>query len=323
MSHPPLAPIATLYGVPESALHPLRGGHSAHTYGFSQGGSEYVLRLTPPDDEIDVTAQRAILAWMHFLATHGATVPEPIASQNGQFIEVIPHEDGQYLAVVFTRAKGVLSEELSLDQWDDNLYDALGRAIGRMHAIARGYVPTEGLRRPDWDVASSLFNRPRLSESWLAPKQAPILKHLQSLPRTAEGYGLIHADLHFGNFFVDVPSRIITILDFDDCCYGWYAMDLAMLLFDVLVLYVGQERDAFARRFMRNLLKGYRAENTLDAFWLDQLPYFCKLLEIDIYDEVQPYYAAQDTDWWGNKFMPGRRERIENDVPYIDFTLAS
>ena len=51
-----------------------------------------------------------------------------------------------------------------------------------------------------------------------------------------------------------------TVFDVDDCSYGWYVMDIAMGLFDVLVLYPGEEKVAFAEQFIRDYLHGYMAK---------------------------------------------------------------
>ena len=42
-------------------------------------------------------------------------------------------------------------------------------------------------------------------------------------------YGLVHRDLHAGNFLVE--NGDVQIIDFDLGCYGWRTMDLAVLLF--------------------------------------------------------------------------------------------
>jgi len=119
MNNIPLNFAASLYGLSEAELQPLRGGHFAHVYGFNRNDRNYVLRLTPPNDDVDLAAQRSNLTWMACLAAHGASVPEPLPSQNGNLVEVISSPEGEWLAVTFTQAEGILSEDIPLDQWDD------------------------------------------------------------------------------------------------------------------------------------------------------------------------------------------------------------
>jgi Ser/Thr protein kinase RdoA (MazF antagonist) len=192
-----------------------------------------------------------------------------------------------------------------------------------MHAIGRDYTPPdESLRRPDWDRAGNLFNDATLpldeSQALVRQRSEAVWAHVQTFPRDQDGYGLIHADLHFANFYVDAGDGAVTIFDFDDCAYGWYAMDIATTLFDVLVLYPGADREAFAARFLTSFLGGYTAEATLSRFWIGQMPHFLKLLEIGVYTGIYRSFDPGDPGPWVSKFMPGRLERIEGGVPYLE-----
>ncbi len=317
-----LQEVARIYGLPIQALSPLSGGHFAAVYGFSQAGRNYVLRIIPPSDDVDLEATIAILHWMHYLAGRGAGVPRPLPSPGGAWVQTIQREDGCYLATVSEQAPGTLSEELGEAQWSEALYENLGRTVGRMHALSKDYTPPPGSRRlPDWDKGGSLFSPLKRLEgapAFLHEKRERVLSRFAGLPKGREVYGLIHADLHFGNFFVETQSGTITFIDFDDCGYGWYVMDLAMLLFDALVLHSGDDPDGFAETFLRGLLKGYLPQNPMGGFWLRQLPHFLKLLEISVYATVYKAYAAGTNDAWIGKFMPGRKARLENDAPYTE-----
>jgi len=308
------------YGISESRLKPLPGGHYTHVYGFARDGEEYVLRVSP-SGEINLDSMRAILVWMNFLAERGASVSRPVVSRRGNLVECVEQGQDRYTIVAFEKARGVLAEDLPADQWSDRLYHNLGRAVGRMHALAKEYVPAdESLRRPEWDRAGNCFNpseRLDASQAVAAEKKEEVWRYVHTLPKDRDSYGLVHTDLHGGNFFVDAGSGIITVFDFDDCAYGWYVMDIAMNLFDAVVLYAGFDEAKFATRFLKSYLRGYLAENRLSAFWVNQLPYFLKLLEIGVYTQVYEYYNPNDPDPWVGKFMPGRRRRIENDVPYV------
>ncbi len=344
---PPVSPellerAAACYALEAGELTPRRGGHFAHVYGFQRQGRSYVLRLTPPDEDTDLPQMQAALHWLDYLASHGGLAAGPRPSAQGRLIESLEQPEGRYLAVAFAAAPGVLSEEFPLDRWDERLFASLGRSVGRMHALAQGYHPAAGLAaRPQWNAGGSLFSRrpsavlrqaqdastdPALALA--CRKQEALLNEvealpLEALPQAAESYGLIHADLHFGNFFIEPQSGRITIIDFDDCCYGWYVMDLAMLLFDVLVLYPGADRQEFAGRFLRSLLRGYREEKALERFWLAQMPRLLKLLELGVYIQVQPFYRPGDPDPWTSRFMPGRAERIAGDIPYLEFDFEA
>jgi Ser/Thr protein kinase RdoA (MazF antagonist) len=117
---------------------------------------------------------------------------------------------------------------------------------------------------------------------------------------------------------VDAEAGRVTFFDFDDCGYGWYMMDIAMLLFDVLVVYDGLDRLRFGEHFLTNLLKGYHAHKPVSLYWIQQLPHFMKLVEIGVYLMLYRSYDPATAGEWVGKFMPSRRERIEQDVPYLE-----
>ena len=121
---------------------------------------------------------------------------------------------------------------------------------------------------------------------------------------------------------METQKQIVTLIDFDDCAYGWFVMDIAVLLFDILVLYPGTDKDEYGQNFLRNFLTGYLTENHLSMFWLEQLPLFLKLLEINIYDMVAKSYP-DNSDEWVMKFMSGRKERLESDTPYMNLNYSA
>jgi Ser/Thr protein kinase RdoA (MazF antagonist) len=316
-----LAEAARIYGVPAEACRPLSGGNFATVYGFAQADRNLVLRLIPPNEDVDLETAQAIVGWMNHLATHGGYAPRPVASPQGAWVETIDRAEGRYLATVTEQAPGILCEELGEAQWSETLYASLGRTVGRVHTLAKDYTPQPDAHwPPEWDRGGNLFSPVKPLEGPLAhlhEKRQAVLRQVAHLPKDQESYGPIHADLHFGNFFVEAESGAITLIDFDDCACGWYVMDLAILLFDAVVLYPGADKEAFAERFLRCFLKGYLSEKPLSGFWLRQLPHFLKLLEIAVYAALYKAYTQGGMGGWGGKFMRGRQARVEGDIPYL------
>jgi Ser/Thr protein kinase RdoA (MazF antagonist) len=278
--------------------------------------------MTQATDELDERAIRATVEWMSYLKDHGAHVARPLRSTRGRLTEVIEHNANDFVVTAFEGAKGMLAEELPRGAWDEELCRSLGSAVGTMHGLSKQYVPpSEVLTRPRWDSSGNCFNPTGLSaapQSIISDRRAEVLRHISSLPTDVDSYGLIHADLHCANFFVDVETRQITLFDFDDCCYGWYVMDVAMGLFDMVVLYGADGKRDHAAWFLKNYLHGYVRKKRLGAFWVSQLPHFLKLLEIGVYLQVAQLYGSGTDDPWILKFMPGRRERLEAGVPFLD-----
>ena len=136
--------------------------------------------------------------------------------------------------------------------------------------------------------------------------------------RPADAYGVIHTDLHSGNFMLEPESGRITLLDFDDCAHGWYAMDIAMCLHDFCVLSPAVDKDAFAGGFLRISCAAISAPTPWTLVWIERLPLFLKLLETGIYAQVAEYAASVEADSWVGRFMNGRIERITRGRPFVE-----
>jgi Ser/Thr protein kinase RdoA (MazF antagonist) len=143
---------------------------------------------------------------------------------------------------------------------------------------------------------------------------------LDALPKNRDSYGLIHQDAHGGNLFVDEAGNI-TLFDFDDCVYSWFIYDIAVVLF-YQVMYK-DDPVVFAQVFMRHFMRGYHQHNRLDDAWLAEIPYFLKLREIDLYALIHRSFDINNLDAWCSHYMDNRKEKIENDLPYIDFDFSS
>jgi amicoumacin kinase len=315
-----LTKIAACFGIAASELNALPGGHFASVYSFKRQSQDCVLRITPPDEGVDLRSTRLVLEWLAFLAEHSGPVSQPIRSLRGSLIEPVWHQGRTYLSTAFEKAPGVLAEGMLPEEWSDELFQSLGGAIGSCHRIACQYAPLEESRRPTWDQSINCFNPLKDlqgADAIILEKRHLILDSIARLPVDPECFGLSHLDLHFGNFFVDAASSQITLFDFDDCAYGWYLMDLAMLLFDVLVVYSGSDPQRFGERFLEHLLCGYLSQKSLEPFWVSQFPLFLKLVEIGVYLMLYRSYEPVDSAGWVCKFMRGRRQRIEQDIPYV------
>ncbi|MCA9910906.1 MAG: phosphotransferase [Anaerolineae bacterium] len=306
----------------------MTGGHYAQVYEWHQAGQDFVLKIAPQADENDLLSMHAMLEWLAYLAAYNAPIVRPVYSQQRNLIETIQKDGRTYLISASEEISGVRAEVLPPKAWDAPLIQQLGRVLGHCHALAETYVPRiPAFVRPQWDQTTNCFNpidALATAETFLLEKRAQVLHTIQSLPKDRDSHGLAHLDIHFANFIVDTEQGEIVLIDFDDCAYGWYVMDIAMLLFDVLVVYADQKRDVLRRRFLKALLDGYRQEKPLSAFWVNQLPAFLKLLEIGVFAMVAPGYdLATCQDKWVNTFMAGRERRIREDVPYLDLAGRS
>jgi Ser/Thr protein kinase RdoA (MazF antagonist) len=296
----------------------LLDGFESFIYKFFRPDGQFILRIGHSDRR-SPDLIRGEVDWINYLSAGGASVARAVLSEYGRLVE--PVEDGQggeFLCTAFIHAPG---QEIRRDGMNDRLMRKYGRLIGRMHALAKTYqVSDPTWRRYEWDSPQNNTAERQMpaKEALALEKYRLVLAHLRSLPRDSGGYGMIHQDAHSGNFFVDDEDNL-TLFDFDDCVYGHFIYDIAMVLFYTSI---GEPDPAeYTACFMPVFLSGYREENRLDPAWLTELPHFMKLREIDLLAAI--HFAYEDGDNpdhpWCAYYMKGRRERIERDVPFITF----
>ncbi len=308
------------YGISPDHIQ-LLAGFERFMYAFSREDGDFILR-------IGHTHRRSIplilgeVDWINYLAAGGAGVASAVYSTNRRLIEVIPDGQGQdFLATAFVCAKG---EPPRGDKWNDELFVKYGRLIGRIHKLSKTYQPSDPTwRRPEWNDPINME-----VAKWLSPVDQPIrdryadlLDYLYALPKDPDSYGLIHQDAHAGNFFVD-DTGDITLFDFDDCVYSWFVYDLAMVVFYAITN--REDADAFGQHFWNLFWAGYCQENSLDPVWLQEIPAFMKLREIDLYAILQ-----RDSDMpglinnpWTINYLKDRKQRIEQDIPYSNIKFV-
>ncbi len=287
----------------------------------SRDGRKYILRISHSARR---TADhvRAELDWVNYLAGHKASVCVPLRSKNGQLVETIESGKNTLIAVVFEKAKGV--QVLRNDMTSEKTRNR-GRLLGQIHALSRKYVPPEGRpHRFHWYEEEDFAD----FEKFLSPADAVVtgrfhelIKQLRSFPTDNESYGLIHFDAHTGNIFFDGDRP--TLFDFDDCAYDFYMSDIAIPLFyAVLFLPPKWDRKEYARQYLRDTFEGYREYNHLDSRWLELIPLILKRREIILYVAIHRGMDTDNLGDWGRRYLDGRRERIENNVPYLDIDFS-
>jgi Ser/Thr protein kinase RdoA (MazF antagonist) len=319
-----LAEAMRRYGIAERHIHLLDGFESfMYEFDWIRGGLPesgilrigHSLRRTPALIQAEVD-------WINYLAEGGAGVARAWLSAHGNLVEAVEDgQGGQFLVTAFAKARGKHPGRL---EWTPAFFERYGQLIGRMHALSRRYSPPHpDCLRPRWNDEVNIEVEKYLPEGdeRIAAQFRTLMAYLEALPITPEGYGLIHQDAHGGNLFVDEAGQI-TLFDFDDCCYGHYIYDLAMVVFYAIVN--RSDMPAATLEFMPPFLRGYSFENRLDPAWLKEIPHFLKLREIDLYSVIHrsmgpgPY-----EDDWVRNYMDGRKAYLDAGQPFVEFNFQS
>ncbi|MGF1447419.1 MAG: phosphotransferase enzyme family protein [Pikeienuella sp.] len=172
------------------------------------------------------------LAWIEAVRNDAVVrTPALLQRRDGQRLGVLP--DGREVAA-FAHAPG---QEPRPDEPLEPAFHALGAITARLHAHARRWQPPAGFQRKRWDWDTCVGPRAHWGD-WrnalgLSPegtallgRTAEALRHRLGIYGTAAArFGLIHADLRLANLLVD--GTTLTVIDFDDCGFGWHGFDFA------------------------------------------------------------------------------------------------
>ena len=224
------------------------------------------------------TAVASELAWLEGLA-HETTVPVqiPYRSLDGKMIVV-----GEHVGVPKPYPVTILSwldgEILIQDRRLPHHFYKLGQLVAKLHHHIQNWTPPFKLNRPVYDSTGVLGPDSVFGDNGVTYKQLPeeVQGHLQTLHeqlqeveqrlgKSPDQFGLIHSDLSFGN--VLFTDDAVLPIDFDDCGFGYYLYDLAVILAGPW------EKPGFRQR-REALLEGYREMCELSDEHLSLIPIF-------------------------------------------------
>lgn len=296
-------------------------------YGFRPSEMDLILRLTHSSHRTPDQV-RGELDWMDHLHRHGVNVARPILSSNQRFVEVIPARGSKFIATAFERAPGVPPSRQNPEIWGPELFREWGRTIGRMHAVTKSYVNNDpAIKRDEWYQEDMIVNAIRYlppSEGSALLDLAGCVHWLSGLPQNTDCYGMVHTDVHGGNFFYHEGR--LTVFDFDDACYNWFAYDIAMPVYHTLLGFPAdakEEQAEFIREFFPAYMGGYFEENTIDNFWIEQLPKFLQLRDRVLHVFCYKKFDMENLSERQEAFMNRVRSSVgvENAYRYLDLSL--
>ncbi|KKI88451.1 aminoglycoside phosphotransferase [Bacillus sp. SA1-12] len=280
---------------------------------FEREGAKYFLRVTNNSHK---QFEKIIgeVQWINFLNDKGLRISRPVHSADGNLAEQLIVDDNCFTVVCFEEALGRPVRE---GDQNETLFKRMGMFMGKMHSITKQYIHEDPItRRPDWSVETEKVLGIDLptSEKDIIRRYVALLEYLSKLPYSVDSYGLIHADFHYGNFYIDGDS--ICLFDFDACRYSWFIDDIAVALFHASPF---ESLSSYTDIFLPSFMQGYSAENNLEEVWLKEIPYFIKLREIGRY--IKLFNACggkiEELHLWGREFMKDRKESIMQSFPVV------
>ncbi|WOP17517.1 phosphotransferase enzyme family protein [Raineyella sp. LH-20] len=228
------------------------------TFLISEGARRLVLRVHRPGYHTR-TAIESELTWMQRIREDcGIATPVVIPALSGEAVTTVEWAGERREVDAVSVIDGRTGEECGCPV----PYEELGRISALMHLHAEHWPLPDGFERFRWDFESSLgpaarWGRltgapgvERADNAVLAGAVASIERALRDYGSGRDRFGLVHADLRMANIMVDARGGI-TVIDFDDCGFGWYLSDLGSVVSWV-------EHEAETPDIVARWLRGYR-----------------------------------------------------------------
>jgi Ser/Thr protein kinase RdoA (MazF antagonist) len=217
-------------------------------------GRKFALRLARPGyHTADEFASE--MAWIEALQK-AQTVPvaKPIHGRDGNYLQQVAAHN----ALLFEWVEG------AEPQITDNLMglaEQLGALAAQLHNHALQWNRPNNFTRPRWDFQATLGSEMRWGD-WrnglgVKPYMLPMLSRtVNEVEQRLKIYGeneqrlnLIHGDLRLANLLKRKSQ--VTVIDFDDCGFGW-------LMYDAATMISFHEHEAQAPEMIQRWIEGYR-----------------------------------------------------------------
>jgi Ser/Thr protein kinase RdoA (MazF antagonist) len=270
------------------------------------------------------------LDWLDALRRNAdVTVPTVLPARDGRRVVTVDQGGTARHVVHFELVAGTEPDEKTLTVED---FHTLGGITAALHDHSRAWVRPPGFGRFSWDWQHSLGDQPRWgrwqdatgvgeAESTVLARASELLqRRLEEYGAGPDVFGLVHADLRLANLLVDGtgtdadPSRI-TVIDFDDCGFGWYFYD-----FGTAVSFF--EDDPALPEWQHAWAAGYRTRRPLPTRDEAMLPSFVLLRRLLLLAWMGSHSHSKESQAMSITYAKGSCELAERYLTFDGRRLA-
>ena len=290
-------------------IFPASDGYHNKVFIITRSADRIIARLSSRNGRIleDIQAE---LAWVDALGKAGVLVAEAITLPGHDQIIELDIDESAFWLTFFKHTGGRPVDVLNLNEWNMEFFREWGSQLARMHN-----VDTSQINRPIYVDSGKKTAWPM--DEWLECRHMQLLSQMAAWKRTPDTFGLIHNDLHQGNFHV-IENELI-FFDFDDCAYHFYAQDLAVSIYHAL--WTGTafhpETQNFSVEFLTAFLKGYSLNRRLNLEIYDQLLVCLQMREVYLYALFTSVWKEEEmVEWQQDKLLELELTIKAEVVPY-------
>ncbi len=237
----------------------IREGSVNSNYLLETAKGKFLVKVDEVKSESEVRRELDLLA---FLRKHSFPCPHPLQDRTGRYyrehenkcVSVFKYQEGKILPVLRLRPSHL---------------EAIGRTLGELHVIGKGYK--KGIdNRFSFERTADLYLSVRARLPNYFRKIVRTLEdEVEYLTRYLEGKlpkGIIHGDLFADNLLFR-GDRLMAVLDFEAACRGKFIFDIATAVNALCFVDGSYSLDRF-----RYLMQGYESVRTLSLAEWDAFP---------------------------------------------------
>jgi Ser/Thr protein kinase RdoA (MazF antagonist) len=292
------------YNIHDAKITLLQYEDNAVYHIATHSGEQFVLRISAADGHT-AAEQLSEMQWLTALRHEaGLLVPDPVQTIDGEFLITVEATGvpAPRHCVLF---RWIAGEPLVRELRPDTAKN-IGIFTACLHRHAEHFVPPAGFIRPvlGWEqlfgVSSILGTRSHavlvLTETeraLLTEVGYRLREELQTIEATVPPQGLIHGDLHRDNILI--KDEQVGVIDFDDCAWGHYLLDIASLLEAIQRRVASNQHDYLIIR--EAYLKGYNQVRSLPAKFESYLQTFRVMRDMGVVNFILRSKNARVQDW--------------------------
>jgi Ser/Thr protein kinase RdoA (MazF antagonist) len=285
----------------------------------------FVLRVSS-EKHRNAEQIKSELDFQRYLYNNGAAVSKPLQTEAGETCLPFEMDNSNFIGSAFEYIEGK-----GWDERKDNseeIFIIIGRTLGKIHRLSKVYKPLNVIKRRLWSEQQELLTADILKKhsAELYDKYLYFMRKMNKEEKTENTFGLTHGDYLVSNYLIDDENNI-TVIDFDECEYSWFAADLAICMRAYLFW---TENPATlptkaneAEIIHYNLLLGYSSENTITKSMVYDLEKYIKIRD---YIELASQLSFEPeifNDYPIEKILYEMNlDRIVNDKPFLEFNIT-
>lgn len=239
--------ILTHYDLPDARSTFLGRSENATFRVETSTGETFLLRLHIGIDVADYqpgwrepSVIQSELLWLDAIAHDTAlTVPQPVQNRSGEWITYFDQAESPIVCSVLRWVEGNHLENEPTSQQARQL----GSLMAQLHQHSSNWALAANFSRPTHDIeqlqAATVQLGVLVQNGIMSAEHYQVFERsatqvqelISTLGRTRDTWGLIHADLHQGNYILH--GEEIRAIDFSRCGFGFYLYDIGQCLGDL------------------------------------------------------------------------------------------